>query len=100
MNKPLFERIGDIIRRAEISVKLGASVHESTNGSISQVLWVERDVQAEDNFNRIEQYNEREIRVCSNTQHDKRIAIETLTTSFKVQKDQILNRRPYSCYDF
>lgn len=54
----------------------------------------------EANFNRIEQYTEREIRVSSNTQHDKRIAIGTLITSFTVQKDQILNRRPYSCYDF
>jgi hypothetical protein len=63
MNKPLFERTGNFVRKAEVSVKLGASVHESANGSLSQILWVERDVQMEANYDRFEQYKEREIRV-------------------------------------
>jgi hypothetical protein len=54
----------------------------------------------EANFSRGEQYTEREIRIGSNTQHDKRITIGTLITSFKVKKDQIVNRRSYCCYDF
>jgi hypothetical protein len=100
MNKSLFERVGDFVRQLEVTIKLGASVHENANGSVSQILWAERDIHAEAGFNRIEQYAEREIRVCSNTQQDKRITIGSLLTSFKVQKDQILNRRPYACYDF
>lgn len=100
MNKALFERVADFMRQAEKTIKLGSSVHQSANGSISQVLWAERDVQVEVNFNRAEQYAEREIRVCSNTQQDKRIAIGAMTTSFKVRKEQTGQRRYYCCYDF
>ena len=44
-NKPLLERIGDFVRVAERSVKMGFSVHESAKGSVSQVIWSERGIQ-------------------------------------------------------
>jgi hypothetical protein len=100
MNKALFERVADFMRQAEKTIKLGSSVHESANGSVSQILWAERDVHVEVNFSRGEQYARREIRVCSNTQQDKRIAIGAMIMSFKVRKEQAGQRRSYSCYDF
>jgi hypothetical protein len=42
----------------------------------------------------------KKMRVCVNSQEDKRIAIGALITSFRVRKDLIFGRRPYSCYDF
>ena len=44
LNKPLLERIGDFVRVADRSVKMGFSVHETANGSVYQVIGSERGI--------------------------------------------------------
>ena len=50
LNKQLFERIGDFVRVADRSVKMGSSVHGSAEGSLSQVIRSERGIQQDRGF--------------------------------------------------
>lgn len=100
-NRQLFSKVSDFMKAAERTIKLGASVHESERGSLAQVPWQIRDTN-EDNpaFNRHEQYCEGYVSERTYTLMDRRFAMASLVTSFRVRKDALGNIRPYCCYDF
>lgn len=100
MNRGLFELIADKVRSLNRHIKLGSSLHESEDGSIAQTLWQQRDEREEEEFNRIKPYSEREVSVRSNAQHDKRITIAAMITTFRMRKEAIGVRHSWCCYDF
>ncbi|XP_046492970.1 uncharacterized protein [Neodiprion pinetum] len=98
MNEGLFERIAYFVRASEKVINLSNQISESVNGSVAPARWQERDVTNPENFSRTTAYLEREVCQCGPVQEvtNERALIMALRT----KKEQIIDKRSYSCYDF
>jgi hypothetical protein len=100
LNKQLFEKIADLVQRAEERIKIRPSVHESAKGNTGQMQWQSRDIYTEQQFSRATPNTERQIRQNNSRIEHTRFTIGALTCGFIVQKDEINDTRIYACYDF
>jgi hypothetical protein len=103
LNRGLFEQIADRVRSLNAELELGASFHESQEGSVSQTVWQEREIHTDHPFSRQRQYIEYKMGVRSSTHQRMKIAIGALVCAFRVKKDAVGTATPrhsWCCYDF
>jgi hypothetical protein len=99
LNNGLFENIAVRVKQSADRYKLGASLHEHSEGSIAQCAYVEKETDGR-RFCRTVQYSEGSVRGACAYQMDQRLSVAARIVAYRMRKEPDGNRQPWCCYDF
>jgi hypothetical protein len=99
LNNGLFEAIAIRVKQSSNRYKIGASLHEHSDGSLAQCAYVEKDTEGR-RFSRTVQYSEGSIRGACAYQMDQRLSVAARIVAYRMKKEPDGERNPRSCYDY
>lgn len=96
----LFEKISLALSKTEEKIKISPQVKTGTEGALALVCYTVVENTIQDTSPNVFYTESRNNQVVTSAEIDARQVLASLILSFRVQKDQIGNTRPYSAYSF
>ncbi|XP_062531764.1 uncharacterized protein LOC134201270 [Bombyx mori] len=96
----LYEKVSLALSKTEEKIKIIPQTKKNAEGAIAQVCWIQVENTDQDTSPNNFYCESRNNQVVTSSELDARQILASLILSFRVQKDQIGETRPYSVYAF
>lgn len=99
-NVDLFEKVSLALAKTEDKIKINPQVKKNAEGALALVCWTSVEPVVQENSTNMFYTESRNNQVVTSSEIDARQVLASLILSYRVQKDQIGETRPYCVYSF